>query len=294
MPQIRRQPRPSGLAAAAAVLLAGATAEASTPSEPDIGIWNQIMLDMNFDAKAKGLRLALDFHLRRMNSPLQYVRDMSGAVVETRQNPNTFVVVRPAVGYMWAKWGGFFVGYIWLPDFFDDPVFARTRNIDEHRIYEQLTLRWAREGRLDINWRNRVEHRIRTHGPGSDDIVDGVPQDMGFGRWAHRLRQQLRIAVNFKKDAPWQLLVYDEFFFHLKRTAYTEPGFDQNRVFVGMAYDTKAVRVEFGYLNQYIHRPNAPDNNNHLLSLAFIIKVAPGQKAKSPAAAPAKSPASVP
>lgn len=246
-------------------------------------MWNQIMLDMNLDAKAKGLRLALDFHLRRMNSPLQYVRDMSGAIVETRQNPNTFVVVRPAIGYMWSKWGGFFVGYIWLPDFFDDPVFARTRNIDEHRIYEQLTLRWAWEGRLDINWRNRVEHRFRNHGPGSGDIVDGVPQDMGFGHWAHRLRQQLRLAVNFKKGAPWQFLVYDEFFFHLNRTAFTQPGFDQNRAFVGLAYDAKAVRVEFGYLNQYIRRPRDPDNNNHLFSLAFIIKWAPGQKPKPPA-----------
>ncbi|MCY1061669.1 DUF2490 domain-containing protein [Nannocystis sp. SCPEA4] len=290
-PRIRRHPRRPGRLVGLAVLLAGTTARAAKPSEPDIGIWNQIMVELNLDAKAKGLRLFFDFHLRRMNSPLQYVRDMSGAIVETKQNPNTFVVVRPAIGYMWAKWGGFFVGYIWLPDFFDDPVFARTRNIDEHRIYEQLTLRWAWEGRLDINWRNRVEHRIRTHGPGSDDIVDGVPQDMGLGRWAHRFRQQLRIAVNFKKDVPWQFLVYDEFFFHLTRTAYTQPGFDQNRLFVGLAYDTKAMRVEFGYLNQYIHRPRDPDNNNHLLSLAFIIKLAPGQKAKppaTPAAAPAK------
>ncbi|MDC0723618.1 DUF2490 domain-containing protein [Nannocystis bainbridge] len=256
----------------------GGRASATTPSEPDLGIWNQVMIDLNLDAKAKGLRLVLDFHLRRMNSPLQYVRDMAGNVIETRQNPNTFAVVRPAIGYMWAKWGGLFVGYIWLPDFFDDPVFARARNVDEHRIYEQLTLRWALEGRLDINWRNRVEHRIRTHGLGSDDIVDGVAQTLGMGRWAHRFRQQLRVAVNFKKDAPWQLVVYDEFFFHLARTAYTEPGFDQNRIFVGLAYETRAARVEFGYLNQYIHRPRDPDNNNHLFSLAFIIKLTPGQK----------------
>ena len=282
-PRIRRRPCPLPLAAGVVVLLVAAPARATTPSEPDLGMWNQIMLDVNLDAKAKGLRLVLDFHLRRMNSPLQYVRDMSGAIIETRQNPNTFVVVRPAIGYMWAKWGGFFVGYIWLPDFFDDPVFARTRNIDEHRIYEQLTLRWAWEGRLDLNWRNRVEHRYRNHGPGSDDIIDGIPQDMGYGHWAHRFRQQLRVAVNFKKNEPWQLLVYEEFFFHLNQTAFTVPGFDQNRAFVGVAYDAKAVRVEFGYLNQYIRRPRDPDNNNHLFSLAFVIKLAPGQKPQPPA-----------
>ncbi|MCY0990981.1 DUF2490 domain-containing protein [Nannocystis sp. ILAH1] len=281
---IRRPSRLLPLVVGLAALFAGSTARATTPSEPDLGIWNQVMLDVNLDAKAKGLRLVLDFHLRRMNSPLQYIGDMAGQVVETRQNPNTFVVVRPAIGYMWAKWGGLFVGYIWLSDFFDDPEFARTRNVDEHRIYSQLTLRWAVEGRFDINWRNRVEHRIRTHGLGSDDVVDGVPQTMGMGRWAHRFRQQLRVAINFKRDAPWQLLLYDEFFFHLTRTAYTEPGFDQNRIFVGLAYDAKPVRVEFGYLNQYIVRPRDPDNSNHLFSLAFIIKLAPGQKAKPPAA----------
>ena len=101
--------------------------------------------------------------------------------------------------------------------------------------------------------------------------------------WAHRFRQQLRVAVNFKKNEPWQLLVYDEFFFHLNQTAFTVPGFDQNRVFAGLAYDAKAVRVEFGYLNQYIVRPRDPDNNNHLFSLVFVIKLAPGQKPKPPA-----------
>ena len=283
---IRRHSRllPLVVGVGVAALVAGGRARATTPPEPDLGIWNQVMLDVNLDAKARGLRLQLDFHLRRMNSPLQYIRDTAGQVVETRQNPNTFVVVRPAIGYMWARWGGLFVGYIWLPLFFDDPEFARTRNVDEHRIYTQLTLRWGVEGRFDVNWRNRVEHRIRTHGLGSDDVVDGVPQTMGMSRWAHRFRQQLRVAINFKKDAPWQLLLFDEFFFHLTRTAYTEPGFDQNRIFVGLAYDARPVRVEFGYLNQYIVRPHDPDNDNHLFWLAFVIKLAPGQKARPPAA----------
>ncbi|PCC74100.1 Protein of unknown function [Nannocystis exedens] len=84
-------------------------------------------------------------------------------------------------------------------------------------------------------------------------------QDSARARWAHRFRHQVRFAVHFKKDAPWRLIVWDEVFFHLNETAFTtERGFDQNRAFVGLGYDTKPVRVEVGYINQYVRRSTTP------------------------------------
>jgi hypothetical protein len=277
-------------AGVAAVLAGGQVRAAAPPPEQDLEMWSQVLIDANLDSRAKGLRLSLDMQLRRMNAPLQYIKDMSGAVTDTRQNPNTVVILRPAIGYMWAKWGGLFAGYAWQPDFFDDRAVARTKNIDEHRIYTQLNLRWLREGRFDLSGRSRLEHRIRTRGPGSDDIVDGEPQHKGLSRWAHRFRQQVRLAVNFKKDAPWQLIVWDEFFFHLNDTAFTtERGFDQNRAFVGLGYDTKQVRVEVGYINQYVRRFHDPDQLNHVFALNFIIKLGHGKHDKH-APAPAAPP----
>ncbi|MCY1064487.1 DUF2490 domain-containing protein [Nannocystis sp. RBIL2] len=276
------------VAAGLAAALVGGPARAAAPPEPDLEMWSQVLIDANLDARAKGLRLSLDLQLRRMNAPLQYIKDMSGTVTETRQNPNTVAIVRPAIGYMWAKWGGLFLGYAWQPDFFDDRAVARVKNVDEHRIYTQFNLRWQREGRFDLGGRSRLEHRIRSHGPGSDDIVDGEPQHKGLSRWAHRFRQQVRFAVNFKKDAPWQLIVWDEFFFHLNETAFTtERGFDQNRAFVGIGYDTKPVRVEVGYINQYVRRFHDPDQLNHVFALNFIIKLGHAKHDKHAPAPPA-------
>jgi hypothetical protein len=167
---------------------------------------------------------------------------------------------------------------------------ARTKNVEEHRVYSQLNHRCQRVGRFHLSGRSRLEHRVRTRGPGSDDIVDGAPQDRGLSRWAHRFRQQVRLAVNFKKDAPWQLIVWDEFFFHLNETAFTtERGFDQNRAFVGLGYDTKPVRVEVGYINQYVRRFHDPDQLNHVFALNFIIKLGHARHA-TPAPAPAAGP----
>jgi hypothetical protein len=136
---------------------------------------------------------------------------------------------------------------------------------------------------------------VRDRGPGSDDVIDGKPQDKGLSRWAHRFRQQIRFAVNFKKDAPWQLIVWDEFFFHLNETAFTtEPGFDQNRAFAGVGYDTKQFRVEVGYINQYVRRFHDPDQLNHVFSLSFIVKLGHGKHDKHAPAQPTPAPAPPP
>jgi hypothetical protein len=103
--------------------------------------------------------------------------------------------------------------------------------------------------------------------------------------WAHRLRQQVRVALTPIPDWPWQLVVWDEIFFHLNttgepgnpRTGYpSQTGFDQNRLFLGVAYQpTASVRVELGYLNQVVNRMDRPpDQINHALSLSVAFSLA--------------------
>jgi hypothetical protein len=261
------------LICALVVALAPAIASAD-PVEHDGQIWNQVYIDGNLDPWVKGLRMNLDLQVRRMNAPLNYDRDAEGTIVGSRQNPNTLLIVRPAVGYAWAPWGAAFLGYAWVPNYFDDPVAARVRNVDEHRIFQQFNFRWGIPGRLDLSTRIRVEQRFRSQGPGSADVVDGVEQDAGKSHWAFRYRQQFRLAFNFVADNPWQLIVWDEPFFHLNSTNYpSEPGLDHNRAFVGIGYDAKPLRVEVGYINQYVRRFRDPHQLNHIFSLNFVIKL---------------------
>ncbi|HLT36966.1 MAG TPA: DUF2490 domain-containing protein [Enhygromyxa sp.] len=264
----------AGSVCVALVALAPARAAAADPPEQDFQIWDQIYLDANLDPWAKGLRTFMDLQVRRMNAPLNYLRDADGNIVEARQNPNTLLMVRPAIGYAWASWGSAFVGYAWVPNYFDDPAAARTRNIDEHRIFEQFNFRWGIPGRLDLSTRIRVEQRFRSKGPGSGDVVDGVAQDGGKSRWAFRYRQQIRLAFNFVQDQPWQLIVWDEPFFHLNSSNYpSEPGLDHNRAFLGFGYDARRLRVEAGYINQYVRRFSDPHQLNHIFSLNLVIKL---------------------
>ncbi|MFO7561538.1 MAG: DUF2490 domain-containing protein [Enhygromyxa sp.] len=262
--------------------LTPARAAATDPPEQDFQLWNQVYLDGNLDHWAKGLRANLDLQVRRMNAPLNYSRDAEGNIVDSRQNPNTMLLVRPAVGYAWAPWGAALLGYAWVPDYFDDPAAARTRTFDEHRIFQQFNFRWGISGRLDLSTRIRVEQRFRSRGPGSGDVVDGVAQDGGKSRWAFRYRQQFRLALNFVQDQPWQLIVWDEPFFHLNSTQYpSEPGLDQNRAFLGLGYDAKPLRVELGYLNQYVRRFTDPHQVNHAFALNFVVKLGGDQARKS-------------
>ncbi|MFN2376884.1 MAG: DUF2490 domain-containing protein, partial [Candidatus Binatia bacterium] len=83
-----------------------------------------------------------------------------------------------------------------------------------------------------------------------------------------RLRQFVRYAYRFE-GTRWSLVAFDEVFVAFNDTDWgADAGFDQNRLFLGAAFHfTDIIRVEGGYLNQFIERPAADNRSNHALSL---------------------------
>ena len=67
---------------------------------------------------------------------------------------------------------------------------------------------------------------------------------------------------------PFQLIASDELFLNLSESDFrTEPGFDQNRAFLGVGYQaTPDLRVELGYMNHYVHRYTDADQVNHVFA----------------------------
>ncbi|MBM4361631.1 MAG: DUF2490 domain-containing protein, partial [Deltaproteobacteria bacterium] len=226
--------------------------------------WLQVLVD----AKLPAHFLAnLDLQSRRGDAPLLHDQLPDGSFVD-RPSPNATVLIRPSVGYAITPWLSGWVGYLWQPAFFDDPSVRERRDVNEHRIFEQLSTSFSL-GPLTLGTRTRLEQRYRAHGPGSD-LADG-----GLPHWAHRVRQQIRGQVRLGEDSPWLAIVWDEIFFHLNQTAYpSEPGLDQNRVFLGAGYQASPeLRVELGYLNQYVKRFTDADQLNHVLSASLVFRV---------------------
>jgi hypothetical protein len=235
--------------------------------EPDVQPWMQLLVRGNLEEKVEGLRVEVDVQARRLNAPLYYP-DPSVTNVAV-QSPNTLLIARPYVGYQFKENMGAWVGYVYQPDLFDDPEMRKSRNIHEHRIFTQFTVANAHGPRLLLTTRARMEHRVRTHGPGSPD------NDGGLSNWAHRFRIFERVALAFKPDLPWFALISSETFFHLNETKYpSKPGIDQQRTFVGLGYRFgMGDRVELGYLNQLVRRYTDPHQLNHVVMTSIVISL---------------------
>jgi hypothetical protein len=233
--------------------------------EPDFQPWAQVLARGNLDGLARGLRMEMDMQVRRLNAPLLYPNpgDPSIAV----QSPNTLILLRPYLGYQVRSDLSLWIGYVYQPDLFDAPEMRDARNIHEHRVFTQLSFNDSFGDRFELGTRARMEHRVRTHGPG------GPENDGGLSNWAHRLRLFERFAARFKREKPWYGVIFSETFFHLNETKYpSKPGIDQQRTFVGLGCDFGAGnRVELGYLNQLVRRYTDPHQLNHVLLTSVVM-----------------------
>lgn len=247
-------PSPVIFALALACLLSASPARARAVDE-DFQPWLQLLVD---GRSAERLRWSLDVQSRWLDVP----RANDPQTGKRIDSANTLVLVRPGLGWALCDWAVLWAGYAYQPVLYENDELADSRDVDEHRAWEQLSTSHTLD-RWRIGLRSRLEQRYRSKGPGD-------------GQWAHRFRQQARAAYDLAGDWGWQIIVSDEVFFHLNDTPYpSREGFDQNRAFLGIGYQpTDVVRLELGYLNQFVRRYTDPHQLNHVLAVQLIISVA--------------------
>lgn len=160
------------------------------------------------------------------------------------------LLVRPAAGYQTAPKSSVWLGYLFQPTFHGSRV-------DEHRIWQQF-MNESPRGSFTLFNRTRLEERFL---PGAPDV-------------AVRLRHMIRTLFAIDSEAAWSVAAFDEIFFNLNHvSAGPEPGFDQNRLFVGVSRLFKpTVRIEPGYMLNYVSQAAPrPDRMNHNLFVMVAI-----------------------
>jgi len=162
---------------------------------------------------------------------------------------STVVILRPALGLQATPWLSAWAGYAWVP------VFRGNERFDEHRFWQQLIATHATPSELKLQSRTRFEFRFADSG-----------DDTGL-----RIREFVR-AGWMKKRWSVQPVVWDELFIGLNDTDWGQSaGYDQNRLFVGVALPTVATwaRFEAGYL--FVHLNRDTDQVFHVLALNVFL-----------------------
>jgi len=131
------------------------------------------------------------------------------------------------------------------------------RDLEEERAWQQATYPLAEWAGGRLTGRTRLEQRFRDTG-----------DDTGW-----RLRQFLRYGRPFA-GTDFGIVVSNEAFFGLNQADWGQrSGFDQNRALIGGYFQPrKSLRIEAGYLNQYIRVPGrTQDRALHNLSLTVFL-----------------------
>ena len=162
---------------------------------------------------------------------------------------STVVIMRPGLGLRATPWLSLWAGYAWVP------VFRAGERRDEHRFWQQLIATHATDDEIKLQSRTRFELRFADSG-----------DDTGL-----RIREFVR-AGWMKKSWVVQPVVWDELFVGLNDTDWgLSAGYDQNRLFVGVALPTVAswARFEAGYL--FVHLNREVDQVIHALALNVFL-----------------------
>jgi hypothetical protein len=163
-------------------------------------------------------------------------------------------IVRPAAVYTLNDELTLWVGYAGIQSFVPSGSW-------EHRTWQQIQHDKNFGGFILIN-RTRFEQRFL---PGAADT-------------SHRFRHMVRGLLPVNDDKTWAVVFSDEVFVNLNDAdvgggSTIGAGFDQNRAFVGLNHALNSqLRIEFGYLNNFINRPAGQAdrlNHNFLLALFF-------------------------
>jgi hypothetical protein len=161
-------------------------------------------------------------------------------------------MVRPGLGYALSSRASIWLGYAWIPT--GEPFTQKP--FDEHRIWQQFlwTDRWSVGA---FTSRSRLEQRFADSG-----------DDVGW-----RFRQLFKLSWPIPMAPKFSLVGADEVFININKADWgPDHGLDQNRAFAGIGYNfDEHVKTEIGYMNQYIHKTNAPDRMDHILSVNLLL-----------------------
>jgi hypothetical protein len=158
----------------------------------------------------------------------------------------SLLLLRPVVGYQVTPKMSLWLGYGWTPSFL--PEFN-----NEHRVFQQMLFE-DRYQRVSLINRTRFEQRS----------IEGA------GGTSLRLRHFIRASLPLDSRGRWAAVAFNELFLNLNNTPNgPQSGFDQNRVYLGGAYNVdKHTRLELGYLASFINPPrNRPDRRFDVLMI---------------------------
>ncbi|MFN2428203.1 MAG: DUF2490 domain-containing protein [Candidatus Binatia bacterium] len=160
-------------------------------------------------------------------------------------------IARPGLGWRVNERLDLWAGYARI-----DTLRESAPDTGENRFWQQASFTVAKPFGGTLTGRTRLEQRW-------DDRGD----DVGW-----RLRQFVRYAYRFE-GTRWSLVVFDEIFLAFNDTDWgANAGFDQNRAFLGAAvHVTDIVRVEGGYMNQFVERAAASNSSNHILLISLFV-----------------------
>ncbi len=172
--------------------------------------------------------------------------------LRTRDGVDTVDVftVRPSIGYDLTSRSSIWLGYV-ASSMFPDIGGVR----QEHRLVQQYT--WiAPASRGTLSSRVRLEERFIE----------------GDGPAAWRVRELVRYVRPVSSGSRTSWVAWDELLVHLRTTTHTTRGVDQNRVFLGLSRSFgSSMRIEAGYLNQFINGHEIQNRMNHILSVSLAL-----------------------
>lgn len=204
-------------------------AEAQIDTVTDERVWFTFSLQGPIGADSSPWRLTVESFFRSRDG----VNELDSAAV------------RPILSYNIDKHSSVGGGYALGPMF---PITGGTTI--ENRFFEQYVWTQPLAGG-SLSARTRFEQRFIEGNSGVD----------------HRFREYVRYTHPIHTGSKTYIAGYDELFVHMNDTTRSRSGVDQNRAFAGAGRALNAhVRVEMGYLNQFLPGHIVPDRMNHVLS----------------------------
>ncbi|WP_165806392.1 DUF2490 domain-containing protein [Chitinophaga parva] len=170
-------------------------------------------------------------------------------------------LLRPGIQYVQNSKINYTLGYAYAPTYND----ATGRWFPEHRIFEQFIYR-DQEKHFDMHHRIRLEQRW----VGQKNVHGDIASWKYGNRFRYFNRTYLPLALKPEKGS-YYLALQNEIFINLWGNAINPKVFDQNRFLVAPGYMTAAgVRLEAGYMNQFIQAPTGAKTMNHILHLSVL------------------------